>query len=71
MLLLFGRCLLDPTGNQSFPCLSELPCQSGTLPLPKEGDEEVKKRGGKGKEGRKLFFVFTEDIPGQISLSTP
>lgn len=62
MLLLFGRCLLDPTGNQSFPCLPKLPCQNIMLPLPNEGDEGVEKREGRG-EGRKHFFVFLEDTP--------
>lgn len=71
MLLLFGRCLLGPTGNQSFPCLPKLPCQDIMLPLPNEGDEGVEKRESRREEGRKHFFVFIEDSYGSCPFLLP
>lgn len=53
------RCLLGPTGNQSFPCLPKLPCQDIMLLLPNEGDG-VEEREGR-REGRKYVCVFVED----------
>lgn len=67
MLLLFGRRLLAPTGNRSFPCLPQLLGQNIVLPLPNEGDEELE-REGRG-EGRKHFFIFTERTPEHVPFS--
>lgn len=68
MLLLFGRCLLDPTGNQSFPCLPKLPCQNIMLPLPNEGDEvDLKREKVEEKKGESTS-LYSQSLPPTTSV---
>lgn len=54
--------MLDPTGNQSSPCLPNLPCQSMTLPLPKEGVRKLR-RGEVKEKKEESSSLYSQRIP--------